>query len=274
MRKTWIACVLIGGMALVACQQKSKHQSQDSKYFQWNKPAVVPCSKEDKRRKVFTIPKLGKMCLEHTVNDVIKTGLRQGRLWEPHLHRYFRRYIRKGSTALDIGAHIGSHTLVMAKLVGPKGQVHAWEPQLKIYQELLVNLDLNKATQAYAHFAALGDTHLRIAMSPPGKGNEGGTAMGSGGNRVELLPLDFYKLKNVSFIKIDVEGAEFSVLKGAAQTIKANNPVILFEAWAKNKKQRQAAARIFQFLGTLGYKHIARVSTFNYLAYPLGKKPY
>ena len=134
-----------------------------------------------------------------------------------------------GDVVVDVGAHIGTMTLKMAKLVGPEGRVIAYEPQVKIYQELLINLDLNGVDNVCAHFAALGDSHARIAMDPPMVGNEGGTSMGKGGNLVELHTLDSHRLESVALIKIDVEGAEDGVLLGAEQTILRHRPVIVIE---------------------------------------------
>ena len=103
-----------------------------------------PCSPQDKSRSVYTVPKLGRFCLEKDSKDFIKWHLQSVKTWESeHLH-YFKKYAKKGSTVLDIGAHIGVHTLRLSKAVGDEGQVHSFEPQSKVYQELLANLNLNE----------------------------------------------------------------------------------------------------------------------------------
>ena len=155
---------------------------------------------------------------------------------------------------LDIGAHIGTHTLSMSRWVGPGGIVHSYEPQMKLYQEHLVNMDLNKIKNVRAHFVALGDRSMRVSMGRAKNDNEGGTALGKGGNRVELRTLDSYRFQNVSFMKIDVEGAEYYVLLGAKQTITRNRPSILVEIWRNSTKEEATYQKVVALLTSLGYK--------------------
>jgi FkbM family methyltransferase len=223
-------------------------------------PIIIPCSELDTERVVFNVPALGRFCLEKDGEDVIKSVLRLGIPWEPELNPYFEKYVKRGSIAIDVGAHIGTHTLTMARLTGAEGLVHAFEPQVKIYQELLVNLDLNNITNVYAHFVALGDRHMRVSMDPPLENNEGGTSLGQGGNRVELRRLDLYRFDNVSFIKIDAEGASYSILKGSEETIRNNKPAILVEVyWAGSEKQNEEATQIIELIYSYGYKTERRI---------------
>jgi hypothetical protein len=68
--------------------------------------------------------------------------------------------------------------------------------------------------------------------------------------------LDSYSLNDIGFIKIDVEGHELQVLKGATETLKENNyPPILFESWpANNTTNTTLKDNLFQYLFELGYK--------------------
>jgi len=66
-------------------------------------------------------------------------------------------------------------------------------------------------------------------MAVPPRNNEGATGFGKNGELVPLIPLDSLHLKNISFIKIDVEGAEKMVLEGARQTITREKPVMYIE---------------------------------------------
>ena len=177
---------------------------------------------------------------------------------------------------IDVGAHIGTHTIAMARLVGDEGLVFAFEPQVKIYQELLVNLDLNEITNVHTYFAALGESQSRISMIPPPVYNEGHASVGEGGNRVELKTLDSYQFTDVSVIKIDVEGAENGVLKGARQTITQNKPVILIEIMGGHdfdSATPEVKAKIqstLDLLTELGYE-TTKVQEHNYVALPRGR---
>ncbi|MBO6657052.1 MAG: FkbM family methyltransferase [Pseudomonadales bacterium] len=163
------------------------------------------------------------------VKDVIKDELKEGNLWETHVIDMIVKYAQRGTTILDVGAHIGVHSLIMSKLAGPTGRVYAYEPQKKLYRELVHNMRLNDAINVVPMRYAAGDTLAVIEMNPPTQGNEGGTSVGEGGDQAELRTIDSFGFKNVSLIKLDVEHLEDQVLEGARQTILESNPVILVE---------------------------------------------
>jgi hypothetical protein len=90
------------------------------------------------------------------IDDLIKNFLRNSRPWEPIIMGHLRKHVTPGSTAIDAGAHIGTHTLYMSKLVGPQGSVHAFEPQPKIFRELFMNCLLNQTNNVSLYPVALG----------------------------------------------------------------------------------------------------------------------
>ena len=162
--------------------------------------------------------------------DVIKQVIVAGRQWEAHTIELCERHIKPGTVVLEVGAHIGSHTVPISRLVGPWGRVYAFEPQRKIYRELHHNLALNGVTNVVPLRYAIGSGEARvIEMNPPTPGNEGGTGVGASGDRAELRSLDSFRFERVSVLKIDVEGHENEVLAGASETIRQNRPVILIE---------------------------------------------
>jgi FkbM family methyltransferase len=178
--------------------------------------------------KEYAIPTLGKVYLDDKP-DVIKDVLKRGGRWEPNIERVLETYVKPGSTVIDAGAHIGTHSLGLSRFVGPDGRVFAFEPQRKLYRELVYNLRLNGITNVIPLRFALGDHADVVEMSPAVKGNEGGTGVGTGGDKAELRALDSVPFTNVSVIKIDVEGFEDHVLDGARLTIARWRPVIVIE---------------------------------------------
>lgn len=231
--------------------------------------------------RVYEVPELGKFYLEE-FDDVIKTTLRQGRIWEPHIDQLLVEYVAPGSTALDVGAHIGAHTLRMAQLVGPEGRVYAFEPQKKIFRELVNNLRLNGITNVVPCRFAIGASSGVIEMDPvyvsaDGSRNEGGAAVGHGSDKAELRTLDSFQFKHVSLVKIDVEKYEDPVLDGAVATIRANLPVILVEIQGGHPIEtatpefvKRIKATIAKVTG-LGYQ-VKRVLGEDYLALPTGRQ--
>jgi FkbM family methyltransferase len=179
--------------------------------------------------RVAEVPGLGRFYIDDP-EERIKKVLFAGQRWEEHIIEVLEKHVRPGSVVLDVGAHIGTHTLTLSRRVGPSGRVYAFEPVRKTYRELRRNLELNGITNVVALRYALGRGPASvIEMNPIHEGEEGGTSVGHGGDRVELRTLDSFGFEQVSLIKIDVEGFELPVLDGAEDTIRRNRPVLIVE---------------------------------------------
>lgn len=162
--------------------------------------------------------------------DGIKQVIAGGSDWENYFVDLMACHIKPGSAAIDIGAYIGTHALAMSRLVGPEGRVYAFEPQKKVFRELVYNLIENNVENVVPLRFALGEADRIVEMDAPVDGLEGLVKVGRGGDPVELRTLDSFHLEDVSFLKIDVEGYDELVLEGARQTIAANgHPPILVE---------------------------------------------
>lgn len=206
------------------------------------------------------------------VPDCIKYHLRQGHRWESNLMPYFKQYVRRNTQVLDIGAHIGVHTIYFAQLLAGQGRVLAFEPQKKLFSELNANLAANRVQNVKTFPFAVGDESGSVEMNARRRENEGATSIGQGGDRARLVTIDSLRIKNVSFMKIDVEGYEDRVLRGALRTIQASRPVILLEIMCSDDRKRpEVKARVEEisaFLSSLGYPSLRHVSLSDYLALP------
>ena len=176
---------------------------------------------------------------------LIKEIMIRGGVWEPRIVRAIQTYAAPGGTVVDAGAYIGTHSMLMGRMVGDAGKVYAFEPQRKVYRELVQNIALNSMEGVVVPLRfALGAKRDIIEMGRPPVIDaaglvdspaslpvlmEGGVGVGAGGDKAEMRPLDDFGLANVSLIKIDVEGHENPVLEGAARTIAANRPVVVLE---------------------------------------------
>jgi FkbM family methyltransferase len=215
---------------------------------------------------------VGKFYLDDE-QDFIKAFLWKGQVWEEHVVNKIIQHIRPGSTVIDAGAHIGTHTLVMSTFTGPYGRVYAFEPQKKIYRELYYNLKLNGADNVVPLRYAVGDENSIIEMSVVNEGNEGGTPVGSGGDKAELRTIDSFGFLDVSLMKIDVEHMEDQVLDGAKKTIMMNRPVLLVEIQggyrietAPEHIKAKIKTTITKILN-MGYR-VERFAGYDYIAIP------
>ena len=146
----------------------------------------------------------------------------------------FEQILRPGSVVVEAGANIGSHTLALAQQTGPRGAVFAFEPQRILFQTLCGNMALNSVTNARCSQAALGSESGEIIVPQIDycrENNYGGFALGSyeRGERVSLVTIDGLSLPRCDLIKIDVEGMEESVLRGAQETIARFRPPLYVE---------------------------------------------
>lgn len=222
--------------------------------------------------RVAEVPKVGRFYVDD-INDYIKNELRSGKPWDPHLLPLIGKYAVPGSTVLDIGAHVGTMTIPLSHRVGAEGRVYSFEPQKKIYRELVKNLYLNKIQNAVPLRFAIGDRPAIIEMTSSPKKNEGHTSIGHGGDRAELRTIDSFGFHNLSFVKIDVESHEDEVLDGARETLLACHPVILIEIMGgfdhqkpSPKVRKQIDATIGK-IEALGYS-VSHVQSWDYLALP------
>jgi hypothetical protein len=73
-------------------------------------------------------------------NDMIKRMIVRNMVWDQYLIELYPKYVKPGTTVIDAGAHIGTHTMVLARLTGARGRVYSFEPQRKLHRELVYNL--------------------------------------------------------------------------------------------------------------------------------------
>jgi FkbM family methyltransferase len=134
----------------------------------------------------------------------------------------------EGTTVLDIGANVGFFSILLSRLVGPKGKVIAFEPLPRNIDFINQHIQLNKLENITVYAAAVGEKTgvMRFDSSPCH--SQGRLAL-TGDLEVPVITLDsLSKLDNpVSFVKIDVEGAEADVLRGSESFFKSNRPIIL-----------------------------------------------
>lgn len=159
--------------------------------------------------------------------------------------------VKVGDIVVDVGANIGTHTIALAKRVGPSGQVIAFEPQRLTLQTLCTNITLNNLDNVKAERVALGAKCGEVSIPVIKQGNLGniGHQLWGEGELTPLLTLDSYSLPGIDLLKIDVEGMEKTVLEGALKTIKQYQPAIFVE----NNIAEQSEALI-SWLFSIGYR--------------------
>lgn len=143
---------------------------------------------------------------------------------------------RKGDVVVDAGAHYGFYTLYASRLVGAEGMVLSFEPHPDNYKGLLTNLRLNDVKNVKIFNVALGefDGHTKLYIRWP-SGRHSVFFRSKNHINVELARLDTIaerlSLKRVDLIKIDAEGAELNILRGASKVIGRFKPSLTIAAY-------------------------------------------
>jgi FkbM family methyltransferase len=202
-------------------------------------------------------------------DQVIGLNILRGRYEEDEI-RFVRRMLKPGDSAIEVGGHIGFFTMQMAAAVGPDGRVYAFEP-LEAHAELLERSISENGFGGRIRFqrAAAGAAPGTATLSFPVETLSSGDAdLVRGGStpparsptkEVPVVALDAIELRRpVRFIKMDAEGAEPQVLRGASRILTEDKPVILSEL-QPTELERASGITADQFL--------AQIAAFGYHAH-------
>lgn len=180
--------------------------------------------------------------------------------YEKAIQNVLKQYLLPGDTYYEIGAHIGFLALGAARLVGDSGEVVAFEADPANAARIKEHIARNSLQQTHviplAVWSRSGRLRFQRASSLSSRNtgtvlNNSVSGPGSDIIEIEAVSLDDYvrSVRRPRFIKIDVEGAEMSVLEGAAKLISEQKPILLCEI-----HNAQIASQAQIWLGTKNYK--------------------
>jgi FkbM family methyltransferase len=201
-----------------------------------------------------------------TVSKAI--DIRRGAWTEPEL-RLVGELVAPGETAVDVGANYGLWSWHLARAVRPDGRVVAFEPIPATASSLRRILSLlGVGSSVEIHAAGCGDAHaktrFRIPTAGPGGPPVAGlahmtgleSASGSLTTEAPTVPLDAAVTQaNVSLIKVDVEGAELFVLRGATRILREQQPTVVCEIGKGLLRERYGieAGQLVELMRSHGY---------------------
>ncbi len=153
---------------------------------------------------------------------------------EEPVQRTLVEHVRRGDVVYDIGAHIGFFSLLCASLAGEQGRVFAFEPRADNLDRLRANVAANAVRNIEAHGVAIRDRAGEATFVLHGSSLQGHLAdrPEADGVRVRTQSVDALVASGMpppDILKIDVEGAEGRVIRGAARTIAHRRPAIVIE---------------------------------------------
>ena len=179
--------------------------------------------------------------------------------YEPAKHALIRRHLRPGMTFIDVGANKGDFTLLAARLAGNSGTVISIEPAPDNHSILQRSIELNDYTNIRVLHVALSDRDGTANLQIGSTSGSHTLSPEFNGLRTVAVPtrtLDGVvaeqQLGSVDMIKIDVQGLELAVLRGASQTLRANPGIILLLDLPKQSEKRRA---IGEYLAPFGFTY-------------------
>jgi FkbM family methyltransferase len=154
-----------------------------------------------------------------------------GENYEPDVWKRIMDDVRIGDVVVDVGANVGLYAIALAKRVGDSGKVHAFEPDPANFRALDRHCSLNRVTaRVVLYQVAVAGTDGRVAFEA-GRGPESHIGGGALVSEVDAVRLDsVFVQDHIDILKIDVEGFEEEVLKGASELLgdRARGPRIIY----------------------------------------------
>lgn len=183
--------------------------------------------------------------------------------------RVFQSLVEANSNIIEVGSNIGLHSVPLAKFI-PQGKLFCFEPQRIIFQQLCCNLALNNLINVYPYQLGVSDNNGRIEIQSTNYDtvwNYGNFSINDGFSnefdfqgeisieQVDIISLDNFapiqQLEQLALLKIDAEGVDVQVLKGASKTIERLQPVIFIEVNIAYPESNEA---IIAYLHKLNYQ--------------------
>jgi len=170
---------------------------------------------------------------ELDLSTIVHSQIYHYGFWEEDVTNIINKTLHKGMVAIDIGASTGPHTFRMAKLVGDKGKVYAFEPSKALFPKLKKGIELN-------NFKNIVPENLALSNEEEVKAYYTNTLFrfGQAEDYMPPMPTNFItlddyvksrKIKKIAFIKLDVDGYETKIIKGGFNSIKKFKPVMIVE---------------------------------------------
>lgn len=211
---------------------------------------------------------LGERRLWIDLSDMAVSRVCLGGNYEPHETAFVRRHLAAGDTFLDIGANIGWFTTLAAGIVGAEGAVHAFEPRDETRGLLMRSISDNgfEGRVTVHDFALAAEAQSTRLLWMQGTHNPGGSRLardaddayeGMTGQSVNTRALDDLEFGGrVTLVKLDVEGGEANVLRGARAFLARHRPLILTEVGevALEHVSNTTLAQYAELVDGLGYR--------------------
>lgn len=202
----------------------------------------------------YFIPK-GPYILCRTNNDIWLAGIRNdfvseqiglNSCWEEDITDFFVKNVRPSETIIEIGANIGYYTTLLSKLVGKNGHIFSYEANDEVYKMAKLSLEFNKLEEnvtlknvavadlnGSVEFVSESANGVKVAPINIGEGHIKRGFTFSTTKKVQCVTLDsdLPEMKNVDWLRMDIEGSEILALRGARRIIENSPKLKIIMEW-------------------------------------------
>jgi FkbM family methyltransferase len=183
-------------------------------------------------------------------NDLVSNCIECNSVWEQQVTDYLISNVKPSETIIEIGANVGYYTTLLAKLVGAGGRIYSYEANKDVYDLANLSLKMNELSKIVTiKNIAISDRKGVVEFSylePSAEANdivniggghistENSICSGEKVKRVKAISLDedLNDIKNVDWLRMDIEGSEILALKGAKRIIKSSPNLKIVMEWA------------------------------------------
>jgi len=158
------------------------------------------------------------------------------KIYEPNQTKIVKKYVHEGDVVIDVGAHVGYYTLLMAQLVGKNGKVYSFEPDPANFELLKKSVEINGFENVVLIQKAVSDTTEKIKLflgdndSAVNRIYDAKLGDAKKSIDVQSITIDEYFKENdklFNFIKIDSEGSEAKIINGMEKFLTKNRKLIM-----------------------------------------------
>ena len=189
----------------------------------------------------------------------VELSLHETGTYEKGILSFLQDHLKKGDCFIDVGANIGLMSIFASKCIGNEGQVVAYEAHPKTAELLKENIGLNQLLNIQVCQYALGSEEGQTKIYDNWQINRGGASLIVKTNDSVAFDIEIHQLDNKipsnlipKVIKIDVEGFEMEVLKGASETIKRFQPILIVEFSEIRENVHESGAQLVEIIKTFG----------------------
>jgi FkbM family methyltransferase len=219
----------------------------------------------------------GKYYLPEIRTDGVANAIKRGAIFEEEIVEIARQYIKEGSTVLDVGANFGQMTVLFSRMVGNTGLVYSFEAEPTVTEYLRKNIEINNCDNVKCVFGAVHNEDGKTLIFPEIDFKRFGTYGSYGlsptakvGREIRTVTIDSLNVETpISFMKVDIQGADLFALQGARRTIARHRMAIVFEYEEQFQNDFGTCFQDYvDFVDRIHYRFVKTIRDINYVIVP------